>query len=71
MSDDVTKLKRVDLTSELKAVEEFMRGASVERKIALCTWALDFLSRVAPGTRAAIVEAARQVADQLRGKTVV
>lgn len=63
-------MRLVDVTAELQAVGEFMKGASVERKIAVVTWAFDFLSRLKPQSRAAIVAAAGQVNAQLGGKKV-
>lgn len=63
-------MRLVDVTSELQAVAEFMRGASVERKIAVVTWALDFLSRLKPQNRAEVVAAAGQINAQLDGKKV-
>lgn len=70
MADEMKDYRLFDVTDELQAVAEFMKGASVERKVAVVTWALDFLSRLSPSARAQIIAAAGQVNAQLGGKRV-
>lgn len=69
-AEEIKGLRLVDVTQEIGAVAEFMHGASLERKVAVVTWALDFLGRLTPATKQQIVAAAGQVAAQLGGKVV-
>lgn len=64
----VDQYRMLDVKSECKAVSEFMKGASVERKIALVAWALSFLSELGPFARSEVVRACGDVNAQLGGK---
>lgn len=64
-------LVAVDVRPELELVLKYMRGASVERKIAVVTWALDFLTKLEPATRAGVVRAAGDVQAILYGERTI
>jgi hypothetical protein len=57
----------VDVGDEVQAVGEFMRDASVERKLAVVSWALAFLGELNPVTRAGVVRAAGDVNAVVNG----